>query len=113
MSKNKQARIDQLLDSLDASKAKKAYNIVGDLTELKESLGLFKSKELTRKIDSLIEKYTVGEMAEVHEALVARCRAGDVAAIRLYNELQQADKTDETASNNLLEAILASTGGGK
>ena len=67
--------------------------------------------ELARKIDALIEKYTTGEMAEVHEALVARCRAGDVSAIRLYNELQQEDKTDETASNNLLEAILASTGG--
>lgn len=111
MGKNKQAHIDQLLDALDASNAKKTYNIAADLAELKESLGLFKTRELAWKIDSLIEKYTTGEMAEVHEALVARCRAGDVAAIRLYNELQQADKTDETVSNNLLEAILASTGG--
>lgn len=111
MNKIKQARVDQLLASLDAARAQKTYNIAADLAELKDSLGLFKGKELARKIDGLIEKYTTGEMAEVHEALVARCRAGDVAAIRLYNELQNADKTDEAASNNLLEAILASTGG--
>lgn len=111
MNKIKQARVDQLLASLDAARARKSYNIVADLAELKESLGMFKAKELARKIDGLIEKYSAGEMAEVHAALIERCRAGDVAAIRLYNELQQEDKTDETASNNLLEAILASTGG--
>ena len=107
MHKDKKAGIDELLDRLDPAKVRKTYNIAADLAELKESLGMFRGKELARKIDALIEKYTTGEMAEVHEALVARCRAGDVSAIRLYNE----DKTDETASNNLLEAILASTGG--
>lgn len=111
MHKDKKAGIDELLDRLDPAKVRKTYNIVADLAELKESLGMFKAKELARKIDGLIEKYSAGEMAEVHAALIERCRAGDVAAIRLYNELQQEDKTDETASNNLLEAILASTGG--
>ena len=111
MHKDKKAGIDELLDRLDPAKVRKTYNIAADLAELKESLGMFRGKELARKIDALIEKYTTGEMAEGHEALVARCRAGDVSAIRLYNELQQEDKTDETASNNLLEAILASTGG--
>ena len=48
----------------------------------------------------------------MHAALIDRCRAGDVNAIRLYNDLQREDKTDDTAANNLLQAIVASTGGG-
>ena len=111
MNKAKMTRIDQLLDALDADKVKKDFNIVDDLIWLKESLGMFKVRDVSRRIEKLIEKYSVGEAAEVHSALIERCRAGDVAAIRLYNELQQADKADETASNNLLEAILTSTGG--
>lgn len=76
MHKDKKAGIDELLDRLDPAKVRKTYNIAADLAELKESLGMFRGKELARKIDALIEKYTTGEMAEVHEALVARCRAG-------------------------------------
>lgn len=112
MKKSKNEQINQLLDAMQVAQAKQSFNFVEDLNALKEALTYLKTRDLKKKIDGLIEKYSATEAAVVHEALIDRCRSGDVNAIRLYTDLQNADKTDEAVSNNLLQAIMASTGGG-
>ena len=58
----------------------------------KESIGtLLARKYSSRKnylklLEALKEKYGAGEAAEVHAALVAKARAGDVEAIRLWQQ---------------------------
>ena len=112
MKKTKSEQINRLLDAMQEAQAKQSFNIVEDLNGLKDALTYLKTRELKKKIDGLVKKYSVTEFAAVHAALIDRCRAGDVNAIRLYNDLQREDKTDDTAANNLLQAIVASTGGG-
>ena len=112
MKKTKSEQINRLLDAMQEAQAKQSFNIVEDLNGLKDALTYLKTRELKKKIDGLVEKYSATEFAAVHAALIDRCRAGDVNAIRLYNDLQREDKTDDTAANNLLQAIVASTGGG-
>lgn len=111
MKKTKSKQIDQLLDAMQAAQAKQSFNIAEDLNGLKDALTYLKTRDLKKKIDALIEKYTATEFATVHAALLDRCRAGDVNAIRLYDDWRREDKTDDTAANNLLQAIVASTGG--
>lgn len=112
MKKSKSEQINRLLDAMQAAQAKQSFDIVADLNGLKDALTYLKVRELKKKIDGLIEKYTVTEAATVHAALIDRCCSGDVNAIRLYNDLQRAEKTNDAAANNLLQAIVASTGGG-
>ena len=46
-------------------------------------------RDYLRLLASLVDKYETEEAALVHAALVQKCRAGDIEAIRLYRELQQ------------------------
>lgn len=71
-----------------AAAEERQYNIAEDLRMLQQQHKKQSAKDYIRLLDTLLAKYTVTEQATVHAALVARCRAGDAAAIKLYFELQ-------------------------
>lgn len=62
------------------------FNIVEDLKQLSVYLGTLKQKEFRKMLNTLIVKYEEHELTEIREALLKKCRAGDVQAIRLYAE---------------------------
>lgn len=56
------------------------------------------NEEFTAYINKLIDKYTDGELGGIWKALIARCKLGDVQAIKLYFELKGKYKQDITLS---------------
>ena len=81
--------IDSLLRMIKEAAETQTYNIAADLRDLKNQYKNLSRKDFQRVLEALIEKYESGEVAEVHAALVQKCRAGDVEAIRLYREMQK------------------------
>ena len=78
-------KLDQL-ESILKETEKQEFNIVEDLKQLSIYCGILKQKDFRRMLNALITKYEEDEMTEIREALVKKCRAGDVQAIRLYAE---------------------------
>ena len=70
MKKTKSEQINRLLDAMQEAQAKQSFNIVEDLNGLKDALTYLKTRELKKKIDELVEKYSVTEFAAVHAALI-------------------------------------------
>ena len=74
------------LETLLKETEKQEFNIVEDLKRLHVYLGTLKQKDFRKVLEALISKYESDEMTEVRTALLSKCRAGDVQAIRLYAE---------------------------
>lgn len=61
-------------------------------------------------LEHLVSKFADSELAAVWKALIARCKKGDVQAMKLYFELREKARTPlSNGGNNLLEAITANT----
>jgi len=76
-------------------------------------------EDYTDYIQSLIDKYTDGELALVWKALIFKCKSGDVPAIKLYFELKGKYKQNvevrgslDTGMQKLDEIIGQLRGGG-
>ncbi|MEG0304347.1 MAG: hypothetical protein RR576_01335 [Oscillospiraceae bacterium] len=70
------------------------FNFIKDLKILQKNFKKFKTKDFEKIFEKIISKYESAEAvqaANIRVALVKKCRAGDVNAIRLYKELQQKD----------------------
>lgn len=65
----------------------RSYDYAADLRELRRQFGKKTAAGYRRYLDELLAKYERWEGSDVHAALVARCRTGDVDAIKLYNDL--------------------------
>ncbi|MDL2294898.1 hypothetical protein LJC60_09805 [Ruminococcaceae bacterium OttesenSCG-928-D13] len=81
---------DALFEMLKAAAENHEFNIATDLRELQKQHGRTTKPEFKKCLAALVEKYTTGEFATVHEVLIKRCREGDVAAIRLWHEINRA-----------------------
>ena len=64
-------------------------------------LDVYKRQALLR---ALIEKYTVEETAAVHAVLMRKCQAGDMDAIRLWNDMQK-ESGSGVAEVNIVDSI--------
>ena len=84
----------------------KEFNIVEDLKQLSVYLGVLKQKDFRRMLDALVVKYEEDELTEVREALLKKCRSGDVPAIRLYAEHFKPVVVD-AEDDGLIEALQA------
>lgn len=84
--RSKKGSIDSLLEGIGRAAQEREYNIAADLRLLRSQYGYTSRKNYLKLVDSLITKYESEEAAEVHAALVARARAGDVEAIRLWQQ---------------------------
>ena len=67
----------------------KEFNILQDLQMLQTAYPKTSKRDYLQLLKKLVEKYSVDEEAEVHAALLRKCRAGDVEAIRLYGQMRQ------------------------
>lgn len=96
----------QLEQLLKEANIKQEFNIVDDLKSLELSFGIVKTKDFRKKLKALIRKYEENELTQVREALMEKCRKGDIQAIRLYAEFFKPDTVKE-ADDGLLEALAA------
>ena len=55
-------------------------------------------------LDKLVEKYSTDEAAVIHAALLKKCQAGDMDAIRLWTELQK-ESGSGAAEVNIVDSI--------
>ena len=98
-------KLDQL-ESILKETEKQEFNLVEDLKQLSVYCGILKQKDFRRMLNALITKYEEDEMTEIREALVKKCRAGDVQAIRLYAEHFKPIVVD-AEDDGLIEALQA------
>lgn len=98
-------KLDQLENILKETE-KKEFNIVEDLKQLAIYFGVLKQKDFRRMLNALITKYEEDELTEVREALLRKCRSGDVQAIRLYAEHFKPVIVD-AEDDGLIEALQA------
>lgn len=98
---NKLSKLEKLLKDADI---KQEFNIVDDLKSLALSYGIVKSKDFRKKLNALVEKYETHELTSVREALLTKCRSGDIQAIRLYSEYFKPE-TVTMPDDGLIEAL--------
>lgn len=82
----KKQSIGALLEGVRRAAQERDYNIMADLETLRQAYGNSSRKNYLKLLEAMKEKYSAEEAAEVHAALVAKARAGDVEAIRLWQQ---------------------------
>ena len=65
--------------------------------DMAELCRLFADDEFTAYLHRLVEGYCRGSLASVWEALIARCREGDMKAIKLYFDLKGESAGEQSA----------------
>ena len=100
MKRTQQSSVDALLRAVEAAKTESQYNIFKDLKMLLEAY----PKTSKRDYLTLMDKYSAGVGAEINDALIKKCMAGDVEAIRLYKDLQKEDQTAGEGVQIIVEA---------
>ena len=89
MGRTQQSSIKALLESIEQAKLKKEFNILKDLKTLHAQYTKVNKRDYLALLDKLLEKYSADEAAVIHAALLKKCQAGDMDAIRLWTELQK------------------------
>lgn len=97
----------QLLSAVKTGSDEHEYNILSDMRLLQEQYPKLSAKDFKRLLSAIVEKYD-NEFATVHAALVAKCKSGDVAAIKLYNE-QQAETASADETVTIIDDIKQGT----
>ena len=99
-----QSSITALLEGVEQAKQKKEFNILKDLKTLRDGFGKIQKRDYLALIDKLVEKYSTDEAAAIHAALLKKCQAGDMDAIRLWTELQK-EGGSGAAEVNIVDSI--------
>ena len=92
MGRTQQSSIKALLESIEQAKQKKEFNILKDLKTLRDGFGKIQKRDYLALIDKLMEKYSTDEAAAIHAAVMKKVQAGDLDAIRLWNELSKENR---------------------
>ena len=92
MKRTPQSSITALLEGVEQAKQKKEFNILKDLKELRGKFGKVQKCDYLALLNKLIEKYSTDEAAVIHAALMKKVQAGDLDAIRLWNELSKENR---------------------
>ena len=104
MGRTQQSSIKAILESIEQAKQKKEFNILKDLKTLRDGFGKIQNRDYLALIDKLMEKYSTDEAAVIHAALLKKCQAGDMDAIRLWTELQK-ESGSGAAEVNIVDSI--------
>ena len=104
MKRTPQSSITALLEGVEQAKQKKEFNILKDLKTLRDGFGKIQKRDYLALIDKLVEKYSTDEAAVIHAALLKKCQAGDMDAIRLWTELQK-ESGSGAAEVNIVDSI--------
>ena len=89
MGRTQQSSIKALLESIEQAKQKKEFNILKDLKTLHAQYTKVNKRDYLALLDKLMEKYSTDEAATIHAAVMKKVQAGDLDAIRLWNEMQK------------------------
>lgn len=87
--RSKTESIAGLLEGIQRAAEQKEFNILQDLQMLQKAYAQASKRDYPQLLAQLIQKYKVDEAAEVHAALLRKCRAGDIEAMRLWAELEK------------------------
>lgn len=79
-------------------------NILKDLKTLHAQYTRVNKRDYLALLDKLVEKYSTDEAAVIHAALLKKCQAGDMDAIRLWTELQK-ESGSGAAEVNIIDGI--------
>ena len=104
MKRTPQSSITALLEGVEQAKQRKEFNILKDLKELRGNFGKIQKRDYLALIDKLMEKYSVDEAAVIHAALLKKVQAGDLDAIRLWNEMQK-ESGSGAAEVNIVDSL--------
>ena len=104
MKRTPQSSITALLEGVEQAKQKKEFNILKDLKTLRDGFGKIQKRDYLALIDKLVEKYSTDEAAVIHAALLKKCQAGDMDAIRLWNDMQK-ESGSGAAEVNIVDSI--------
>lgn len=85
--RTKNESVAGLLAGIQQAEEQKNFNILQDLQMLQNAYTKTAKRDYLQLLARLIQKYKVDEAAEVHAALLKKCRAGDTDAIRLWNDM--------------------------
>ena len=99
-----QSSITALLEGIEQAKQKKEFNILKDLKTLHAQYTRVNKRDYLALLDKLVEKYSTDEAAVIHAALLKKCQAGDMDAIRLWTELQK-ESGSGAAEVNIVDSI--------
>ena len=99
-----QSSITALLEGVEQAKQKKEFNILKDLKTLHAQYTRVNKRDYLALLDKLVEKYSTDEAAVIHAALLKKCQAGDMDAIRLWTELQK-ESGSGAAEVNIVDSI--------
>lgn len=95
--RTKQSSIKSLLGGVEQAKAEHKYDIVRDLKLLHGEYVKTSKRDYLALLRAMIEKYENGLSGDIDAVLRKRCLAGDIEAIRLFDERKKsnADGTQE------------------
>ena len=102
--RTKTESIAGLLEAIGRAKQQKDFNILKDLKELRGKFGKVQKCDYLALLNKLIEKYSTDEAAVIHAALMKKVQAGDLDAIRLWNEMQK-ESGSGAAEVNIVDSI--------
>lgn len=93
MKRTQKESVEDLLKGIEDAKNMREFDYIKDLKMLLNAYTKTSKRDYLALIRSLIDKYSVEETALVHAALLKKCRAGDIEAMRLWAELSKENQT--------------------
>ena len=104
MKRTPKESVEGLLKGIEDAKNAREFDFLKDLKMLLNAYTKTRKREYLALIRSLIDKYCVEETAVVHAALLKKCRAGDLNAIRIWTEMQKENGAG-VAEVNIIDSI--------
>ena len=104
MRRTQQSSIEALEKAIEEQKNTRDFNYINDLKMLRKQYTCTSKRDYLKLLDLLVDKYSVEETAAVHAALLKKVQAGDLDAIRLWNEMQK-ESGSGAAEVNIVDSI--------
>ena len=92
MRRTQQSSIEALEKAIEEQKNTRDFNFVNDLKMLRKQYTCTSKRDYLKLLDLLVDKYSVEETAAVQAALLKKVQAGDLDAIRLWNEMSKENR---------------------
>ena len=92
MRRTQQSSIEALEKAIEEQKNTRDFNYINDLKMLRKQYTCTSKRDYLKLLDLLVDKYSVEETAAVHAALLKKVQAGDLDAIRLWNEMSKENR---------------------
>lgn len=96
MRRTQQSSIEALEKAIEEQKNTRDFNYINDLKMLRKQYTCTSKRDYLKLLDLLVDKYSVEETAAVHAALLKKVQAGDLDAIRLWNEMSKENRDGGT-----------------